>query len=214
MGRKVQDLTGKIFTRLTVVERAENKGNNVMWQCVCTCGSLLIIEGNQLKRGSTKSCGCYRKDRMTTHNESRTRLYRIWSLMLDRCTNDNSDSYKWYGGRGIMVCEYWRTYECFAEWAKSNGYNEHLEIDRVDVDGNYDPGNCRWVSSSTQAYNKRQYENNTSGRTGVILTRGKWCARISVSGKRIYLGEFVTIEEAIVARKIAEIKYYGELKHE
>lgn len=135
--------------------------------------------------------------------------------MLDRCNNENSTFYYEYGERGIEVCKEWCEFESFMEWAFESGYDANLEIDRKDNNLGYFPDNCRWVDGFTQAYNKRMYRSNSSGVIGVnwVERDNKWQARISVNGERISLGSFHNFEDAVEARKEAELKYYGELKN-
>lgn len=152
------DLTGKTFGKLTVIRRAENKEKRTMWECLCECGNISIVEAYQLKQGFTKSCGCLRyESRNSTHGMSRTRIFTIWSKMIDRCTNENNPAYKWYGERGIKVFDEWRTdFVSFYNWAKNNGYNENLTLERIDVNGNYEPQNCKWIPLNEQPLNTRK----------------------------------------------------------
>lgn len=157
---KFKDLTGQRFNRLVVLERAENsRSNQTQWLCKCDCGNTVIVRSSSLINGHTKSCGCYsdevRKintDR-TTHNKSHTRLYGIWTGMKARCYNPHVKIYKHYGGRGITICHEWRDFNAFYNWAMSNGYADDLSIDRIDVNGDYSPDNCRWVDKITQMNN-------------------------------------------------------------
>ena len=159
MKRKV-DLTGNRFGRLTVIGVDKGRsGRDKYWLCKCDCGNTSVTTTHKLVNGMTRSCGCYAieraKENGTKHGWSYTRLYRIWRGMKERCLNKNSKSYRNYGARGISVYPEWIEFEPFRDWAINNGYMDNLTIERIDVDGNYCPDNCKWATYSDQENNKR-----------------------------------------------------------
>ncbi len=166
------DLCGKRFGKLVVIERVgTDRNQKPIWKCVCDCGTEKVIVGSSLRSGLTVSCGCYgKKQRMkslTVHNMTHTRLFNVWQNIKRRCYTETNPSYKYYGERGVTVCEEWsKNFETFRKWAYANGYDENAPkgkctIDRIDVNGNYEPSNCRWVSMGEQNKNKRRNKNAT-----------------------------------------------------
>lgn len=189
-----KDLTGKRFGRLTVTSRAENtKSGQTRWNCHCDCGNEKMIMGSSLRKGMTTSCGCYRKENLlkcsVKHGKKSTRLYTVWQDMKMRCINPNNEAYKNYGGRGITVCKEWFDFENFYTWAMSSGYDENAEfgkctLDRIDVNGNYEPDNCRWVNMKSQANNMRKNVNLKYN--GEMKTLREWCETLNLSYNTIY----------------------------
>lgn len=179
---KLVDLTGNRYGDLVVVKRAENApGGIAVWECLCDCGQTTLVRGNNLKRGAVKSCGCRRSKVKPTlrHGMSKTRLYREWAAIKRRCYLKTDPSYKNYGGRGIGMCDSWKnSFELFAKWATNNGYSDELTIERINVNGNYCPENCKWIPWSEQQGNRtycRFYTYN--GETKNLV---EWCKQFNL----------------------------------
>lgn len=155
--KNIKDISGKKFGKITVVSFHSIRNGRSMWNCQCECGTECICDSHSLLENSISSCGCGKRTHNLQHGMSTTRIYRIWSAIKTRCGNLNADNYKYYGERGISVCEEWKEdFNSFAKWALTSGYNDSLTIDRKDVNGNYEPSNCRWVTMAEQNKNKRR----------------------------------------------------------
>lgn len=156
---------GDVFGKLVVVASAGFKENpngtrRRAYRCMCSCGRETIVTGTLLKSGSVKSCGCWRRDRMKQlnykHGGFGTRLYTCWVDMRRRCIPAQGKRSQNYADRGITVCRAWQKWERFRDWARNNGYAEHLTIDRIDNNRGYCPSNCRWVTPAQQNNNQRR----------------------------------------------------------
>lgn len=179
---KVVDLIGRKFGSLSVIERDTTVVGRAYWICKCDCGNIVSVRGSRLSGGITKSCGC--KQHVGKHGDAIQgnikRLYRIYNNMLSRCYNPNSSEYANYGGRGISVFHEWRDdYIAFKEWAMNNGYNDSLSIDRIDVDGDYEPSNCRWATRIEQNNNKRNHVLITLGER--TMNAKQWSKELGIN---------------------------------
>ena len=161
---KIKDLTGQKFGRLTVIQYV-GMGNNhyAKWKCKCDCGNECVVTTDVLKRKGNHSCGCLAKEHLAemsrknvTHGMTGSRLLGCYKNMISRCYREKDIHYNAYGKRGIIVCEEWKNNKCsFISWALSHGYDDSLTLDRIDVNGNYEPSNCRWIPMSEQYKNKQ-----------------------------------------------------------
>jgi hypothetical protein len=180
------DITGQKFGRLTALRYAEsrrekNGEKTAYWWFQCDCGKEIVRRKSHVvaKKGGIKSCGCLLKDAgliHRVHGGTGSKLHNIWMGMFFRCENEKSDHWANYGGRGIKICPEWHDFITFRDWALSNGYQDSLTIDRIDVNGNYEPPNCRWATMKEQQNNKRTNRFITCG--GETLTATQWAERL------------------------------------
>lgn len=177
---------GSTFGRLTVLGIVNDKRRGKVYKCLCTCGNITRVTGTNLITGNTRSCGClHNEGNNTKHKQSHTKLYKVYYGMKNRCYNKKHSYYHDYGGRGIKVCDEWlNDNKTFFNWAMDNGYREGLTIDRIDLDGNYTPNNCRWTTIKDQVRNRRntvyiEYE-------GVKKPMGQWSEELDVPYHTLY----------------------------
>ena len=184
---KLIDLTGNRYNNLVVLEKSRSEKGVVIWKCICDCGNITYVRGQNLKSGAVKSCGCLRKNAKPTlrHNMSNSRLYRVWASMKNRCYTPSHHSYNNYGGRGINVCDEWKnSSDAFIEWALDNGYSDDMTIERIDVNNDYCPENCTWIPANKQQRNRRfcQYYTYNSKTMNLM----DWCTELGLPYKLVH----------------------------
>lgn len=231
MGSVMVDLTGMVFGRLTVIERNYQKEKELnkdykkrYWTCKCECGNETVVPTGQLTTGKTRSCGCLRNDCLahasTTHGLSwKSRLYSIWNGMKSRCYNSNQKSFANYGARGVRICDEWMDFSSFYNWAINNGWNEsdkNISIDRINVDGNYEPCNCRFVTNKQQANNKTT--SHFLSFNGETHTIAEWSEIVGLDQSALYyrITHGWDVEKALTTgsgeTRIKKLTYNGETK--
>lgn len=200
---KIKDLSGQKFNMLTAIRIAQR--NPLKWECKCDCGNTCYVSSKNLIHNHQKSCGCLSHIGNPKHNQSYTRVYRIYAKIKRRCFVQDDPAYDRYGGRGITMCDEWKnSFESFSNWAYANGYKQEYSIDRIDNNGNYCPENCRWTDPITQGNNKRNNKYYTYN--GTTKTLSEWCREKNMSYKVVWyrLSHGWDFEKAIttlVARK-------------
>lgn len=173
------DRTRERYGRLVAVERLPAKSKtdtNARWRCECDCGRSTVAYGQDLARGKVKSCGCLNAERITKHGMSRSHVYNVWKGIWQRCTNPKDCAYPNYGGRGITVCEEWKSFERFLH--DMGNRPRGMTIDRIDVNGPYSQENCRWATTKQQANNTRR--NRTVTLDGESKTLGEWADYLGI----------------------------------
>lgn len=210
--KRFKDLTGQQFGRLTVLNfHGKDKYSHNLWVCKCECSNVCIVSTNALETKRTNSCGCLKKElntgKFTTHGKTSDKLYKIYYSMINRCANESNKNYHNYGGRGIKICDEWANdFVIFYDWSIANGYKEHLSIDRIDVNGNYEPSNCRWATTKEQGNNKRTNINITYG--GKTLNLSQWAKIFGV--KYLPLYHRVATKGMEIDAAVEEIKKLSE----
>lgn len=173
------NIVGQTFGELVVIQKSETKIQKTRWKCRCSCGKEKTFFGSQLTRGLVKSCGCLTKRKHQAARErmlSVSREYRIWQAMLNRCRNKNVVNYQDYGGRGISVCDRWHSFDNF--FLDMGPCGKEMSIDRIDTNGNYEPGNCRWATRAQQARNTRR--NRILELNGVSKCLVEWASDLGI----------------------------------
>lgn len=193
-----EDLTGQRFGKLSVIEKNGEKGCFYTWKCRCDCGKEKIVSSKELLWGGATSCGCQRYEYRRTHPSFLTknsRLYGVWNNMKYRCNSNKGKAYDYYKKKGVKVCEEWMDFNKFYAWAMENGYDQNAEkgactLDRIDVNGDYCPENCRWITIQEQQRNKTDNHYITAG--GETKTMAEWAEEKGLAyntmSNRVYKG--------------------------
>jgi len=213
---KFLDLTGCVFGSLTAIKRSTEKTKYVYWVCKCTCGNKIDVLSNSLVRKKTISCGCSKVKRIikysTTHNMSRSPENICWINIKGRCSNKKRSDYKYYGGRGITVCDEW--YNSFETFYKDMGPrpSKNHSIDRIDSEKGYSKENCRWATKSEQVINTKKRKIGSSKFKGVVFnkSKNKWETNIQFNYKRHYIGNYENEIEAAKAYDKKALELFGE----
>jgi hypothetical protein len=193
-----KDMTGQKYGRWTVIEYIDHG----VWRCRCDCGTIGAVQRSGLRLGHSKSCGCFMSDeavrRQTTHGMTKTSEYRIWSMMKVRCNKPEHRTYKYYGGRGIKVCDEWEhSFEAFLKAVGNRPSKKHT-LDRIDNNGNYCPENCRWATRAQQDNNRRN--NKVITWREETKTLSQWCIHLGIDHARVRrrMQEGMSFERAVL----------------
>lgn len=203
MAKPKKNVIGEVYGRLEIIGDAPHRTKDRRVYVRCICGATKDVLLGDLRRGDTVSCGCFLQEVITKHGDANARLYKTYKAMLNRCYLPTTERFQNYGGRGITVCPEWRaSYEAFRSWALSSGYSDNLTLDRKNVDGDYEPNNCRWATRVTQQRNRRALTTGSSTYIGVSYCKqtGKWIAMIKINRMQKNLGRYGTELEAAIAR--------------
>lgn len=200
----LKDLTGQRFGKWYVISRASNRGKAVMWLCHCDCGKEKVVHGTSLKSGASTNCGCGRIEKhRKTHGLTKHPLYRVWQRMKGCTHSPSHQDYDNYGGRGISMCDEWKTdFKNFYDWSMNNGWEKGLEIDRINTNGDYEPSNCRFTDRKGQMQNTR--------RTHIITYNGEthsiteWAEKLGMNRNTLYnrLQHGWSIEKALTTEAV------------
>lgn len=215
---------GTIFGRFTVIGETFRQGPDTVVPVECSCGTVKTVRRTNLESGAVVSCGCYNIERSKsaksnlTHGMSGTPAWLSWNSMKARCSNKNDANYESYGGRGIVVCDRWDISKggSFENFLEDMGERpEGLTLDRTDVNGNYEPSNCRWATRTEQCFNRRKFKNTSSQYVGVNWDnwKQKWTATLKKHGQTLYKKDFLTEEAAGRAYDDACYEHYGIRKN-
>lgn len=176
---KVIDLVGRKFGKLTVIVRqGSDKHGLAQWECLCDCGRLKVFRGSALRSGNAKSCGCSQYDKQTKHSMCDSRIYNIWKGMKTRCNNPNRTTADSYYFTGITYSPSWEEFDAFFS-DMGNGYDDTMELDRIDNEKGYYKENCRWVPSDQQVKNRMMFKTNKTGVTGTCIVKMRKTAYLS-----------------------------------
>jgi len=210
------DIVGNKYGKLYVIKDVgTSEDGHSLFRCKCDCGNEKVIIGGSLtKKNGTKSCGCLIIEttikNKTTHGKTKTPEFATWSAFLNRCYNKNNKNYNKYGEKGIKVCNRWK--KSFINFLKDMGNRPSSKhtIDRINPHGDYTPENCRWATLLQQSHNQRVHSTSTTGVAGIYYVKNKdhFHTAIAIKSKRIFIGLFDNIKEAIIARRNAELFYW------
>ena len=182
---KIIDMTGERCGRLEVIGYAGSRKKSAYWTCKCDCGNTCEVSGQLLRAGKTTSCGCFAKEihakqHRTQNGLSNTPLYRVWHGMRTRCNTPSDTNYKYYGAKGVKVCDEWNSsFQAFYNWAMNSGYTKGLSIDRIDCLGDYSPKNCRWITQREQMNNVTT--NHKIAYNGEVKTLAEWASEVGIA---------------------------------